>query len=570
MWTRQLGTPVDDSSQAIAIDSNSNVFISGSTRGTLGDTNFGSTDTWVAKYDNQGNLLWTEQFGTSDLDDFQGLATDINGDVYITGSTIGTIPETFQIDSDAWVTKYDSQGNLLWNQQLGSGGFDSATGLATDLEGNVYISGFTNGTADSANGGSSIAWVTKYDSQGNLLWDQQLDASGSEIAAGITTDIDGNFYISGDTTRSANGPNQESTDVWVAKYDGDGNFLWNQQLGSIERDYSQAITTDSEGNVYIAGGTNGALDGGNAGLNDAWVAKYDGEGSLLWTEQLGTVGNDASEGVTTDSEGNVYISGFTNETLGETNLGGSDAWVAKYDSEGNLLWTEQFGSPEDDDSKGVAIDSDGSLYLSGSTEGDLDGANFGGEDAWVSQIIQPVIPDNGNVDNGNGDNGNGDNGNGNNANSENEIDSLLNTPINRFQNSDLPGTYLFAGEAESQGIRANFPNFVEEGQAFTVAVEPGDDLIRLNRFQNSNVPGTYLYAGEEESQGIRANFPNFVEEGIAFYVYPGSADIGVDFYRFQNSNVPGTYIFVAGEERQNILANFPNFVEEGVAFEVGA
>ncbi len=145
---------------------------------------------------------------------------------------------------------------------------------------------------------------------------------------------------------------------------------------------------------------------------------------------------------------------------------------------------------------------------------------------------------------------------------------LFTAPIIRFQNNDRPGTYLFAGEGESEGIRANFPNFSEEGQAFKVAVESGDDLIRINRFQNLDVPGTYLYAGEGESEGIRANFPNFSEEGIAFYVYPGSADIGVDFYRFQNLDFPGTYVFVGEEERQNILANFPNFAEEGVAFEV--
>lgn len=144
----------------------------------------------------------------------------------------------------------------------------------------------------------------------------------------------------------------------------------------------------------------------------------------------------------------------------------------------------------------------------------------------------------------------------------------LTTPITRFQNEARPGTYLFAGPGESQAIRANFPNFTEEGQAFKVSVEPEDDLIRLNRFQNSDVPGTYLYAGEGESQAIRANFPNFIEEGIAFYVYGSSANLGVDFYRFQNSNVPGTYIFVGEGERQTILANFPNFVEEGVAFKV--
>ena len=147
-------------------------------------------------------------------------------------------------------------------------------------------------------------------------------------------------------------------------------------------------------------------------------------------------------------------------------------------------------------------------------------------------------------------------------------DSPFTTPITRFQNQDRPGTYLFAGPEESEGIRANFPNFFEEGQAFTVATEPRDDLIHFNRFQNLDIPNTYLYAGEEESQSIRANFPNFFEEGIAFYTYPATADIGEDFYRFRNLDVPGTYIFVAGEERLNILANFPNFVEEGVAFEV--
>jgi len=567
MWTRQLGTSVDDSSQGIVVDSNSNIFISGVTRGTLGDTNAGNDDIWVARYDHQGNLLWTEQFGTPNLDDFEGLTTDLNGNVYIAGSTLGTIEGTFQVDSDAWVIQYDSQGNLVWNQQLGSGGFDSTTGVATDIDGNIYISGFSNGITDGANGGGSVGWVTKYDSQGTLLWDRQLDASGSETSAGIVTDLFGNFYISGDTTRSADGPDSENTDAWVAKYDGEGNLLWNQQLGSAEFDYSQAVTTDSEGNVYLAGGTNGAIDGGNAGLNDAWVAKYDTQGNLLWTDQLGTVGNDASEGVTTDSEGNVYVSGFTNETLGEANIGGIDAWVAKYDGHGNLLWTEQFGSPEDDDSQGVAIDVNGNLYASGSTEGNLDGVNFGGEDAWVSQISQPVIPDNGDGSDGN-DGSNGNDGSGGN-NGSNSSDSLLSTPINRFQNNSLLGTYLFAGEAESQGIRANFSNFAEEGQAFTVSAEPGDDLIRINRFHNQNVPGTYLYAGESESQSIRESFPNFAEEGIAFYVYSGSADIGVDFYRFHNQDVPGTYIFVGGEERQNILANFPNFVEEGVAFEVG-
>lgn len=144
----------------------------------------------------------------------------------------------------------------------------------------------------------------------------------------------------------------------------------------------------------------------------------------------------------------------------------------------------------------------------------------------------------------------------------------LNTPLFRFQNNAISGTYLYAGEEESQNIRANFPNFIEEGQAFKVAVEPDDDLIVINRFQNSDLPGTYLYAGEEESQNIRVNFPNFTEEGIAFYVYGVNSDLGESIYRFQNSDLPGTYLFVGEQERQSILQNNTNFIEEGIAFEV--
>ncbi|BAQ63007.1 alkaline phosphatase [Geminocystis sp. NIES-3708] len=147
-----------------------------------------------------------------------------------------------------------------------------------------------------------------------------------------------------------------------------------------------------------------------------------------------------------------------------------------------------------------------------------------------------------------------------------EID-LLNHPIYRFQNTDVLGTYIFVGEEERQNIITNYPNFIEEGEAFKVAITPDDDLIVMNRFQNKDIPGTYLYAGEEESISIRANYPNFVEEGIAFYVYDSNAGKGIDFYRFQNSQIPGTYIFVGEEERQAMLLN-PNFIEEGVAFEV--
>ncbi len=144
-------------------------------------------------------------------------------------------------------------------------------------------------------------------------------------------------------------------------------------------------------------------------------------------------------------------------------------------------------------------------------------------------------------------------------------------PFYRFQNSAVPGTYIYAAGSEAQNIRDNFPGFVEEGLAFNAAIEPGDELIPFYRFQSKQRPGTYLFVGEAERNNINAdpNFANsFTEEGIAFYVYDGSANKGADFVRFQNSAVPGTYLYATGEEAENIRNNFPNFVEEGLAFEV--
>ena len=145
--------------------------------------------------------------------------------------------------------------------------------------------------------------------------------------------------------------------------------------------------------------------------------------------------------------------------------------------------------------------------------------------------------------------------------------SLLDTNINRFQNQDIPGTFIYAGEVESQQIRENFPNFVEEGVAFRVADEAEGDLLPFYRFQSTVTPGTYLYAGEEERASINQNFSDsFVEEGFAFAAYGCGSGVGDTVSRFQNSDRPGTYLYAGAEERTSILSDFPNFVEEGCAF----
>ncbi|MGK7899218.1 MAG: hypothetical protein AB4372_37780 [Xenococcus sp. (in: cyanobacteria)] len=150
------------------------------------------------------------------------------------------------------------------------------------------------------------------------------------------------------------------------------------------------------------------------------------------------------------------------------------------------------------------------------------------------------------------------------------LDNLLVTPIYRFHNIDLPGSYLFVAEEERSQINYNHTEFYEEGIAFKVATKPQDDLIPLYRFQSKTVPGTYLYAGAEERASIHQNYSDyFIEEGLSFYVYGVGEGKGVTFYRFRNdnSNLGSTYLFATGAEAENIRHNFPNFIEEGAAFE---
>ena len=142
------------------------------------------------------------------------------------------------------------------------------------------------------------------------------------------------------------------------------------------RDTAFAVATDMDGNVIIAGKSDGRLDGAIAfGLPDPFVAKYSTNGERLWLKSvldvrtaLGTT--DSAYGVATDRDGNIYVTGDTVDTLpGETKAGGRDAFIAKYDPEGNRVWAHMLGSVADDTARGIAVDADGNAYIVGNTGG---------------------------------------------------------------------------------------------------------------------------------------------------------------------------------------------------------
>ena len=335
---------------------------------------------WVAKYDDNGELEWQEESpSTGNID------TDNSGNVYVGGGL-----------GDVAIAKYSSEGEQFWSQDLGTFSLDNSFNLDVDPFGNVYLTGYTLGDLGGENAGelaagpfplfSTDAWLAKYDPDGNQQWINQFGSGDFDEAFAIATDSEGNAYTSGWTLGELGATNVGLYDIWVAKNDSDGNQQWLQQFGSEDYDWSWDAAIDSEDNLYITGWTLGDLGATNAGSYDAWVAKYDPDGDRQWLKQFGTVGDDASRSVDLDDFGNFYLTGYTDDDLGGINSGSYDTWVAKYDRDGNLLWQQQFGTSEIDNPFDLTVDRDNRVFVTGFTTGSLGEANTGANDGWLAEL----------------------------------------------------------------------------------------------------------------------------------------------------------------------------------------
>jgi phage-related protein len=392
VWTRQFGTDSIEESFGVSADGLGNVYVSGYTYGNLSGPNAGWRDAFVRKYDAAGNFLWSQQLGTSSIEESLDVSADGLGNVYISGYTLGSLGGANSGGGDAFLSKYDGVGNFLWTRQFGTGTSDYGGGVSADGLGNVYIAGATRGSLGGPNAGDFDAFVRKYDDDGVLLWTRQLGMGDDDFVSSVSSDGLGNVYIAGRTDGSLGGPNAGDYDALVSKYDDAGNLLWTRQFGTSGFDYSLGVSADLLGNVYLSGRTGGNLGDLLDGTEDAFVSKYDGAGNLLWIRQLGTSTSDWSYGVSADGQGDVYISGYTGGNLGDSQMGGVDAFVSKYDGAGNLLWTQQLGTTDIDYSCAVSADGLGNVYISGSTLGDLGGPNAGDYDAWVARISEVPEP----------------------------------------------------------------------------------------------------------------------------------------------------------------------------------
>ncbi|MBD1915162.1 MULTISPECIES: SBBP repeat-containing protein [Cyanophyceae] len=388
---QQFGSTEYDIPLSISTDPTGNIYVAGGTNGSLAEENAGLRDNFIVKYDSDGNVLFTQQFGTSDFETIYGIDTDNQGNFYVTGTTAGDLAEPKQAEElDTFVAKYDSNGNQTWIRQVGQNVVFNAFNLAVDKEtGDVFISGADLKT-DPVSFLEDDTFVIKFDTDGNQQWLTETGVSGFlsfDESYGLTVAQDGSVYATGWTSGDLGGPNAGLYDNWLAKYDNaTGATEWIVQYGTPDYEWSWDVRTDSVGNVYTTGWTLGDLGGTNAGSFDAYLAKFDDQGNLLWTEQFGTSDDDQAYSLYIDKNDNIFIGGYTDGSLGGSNAGSFDAWIAKYDQSGNQSWITQFGTSNRDELYGLVADDLGNLYATGVTQGSLGALNNGSFDGWTAKL----------------------------------------------------------------------------------------------------------------------------------------------------------------------------------------
>jgi catechol 2,3-dioxygenase-like lactoylglutathione lyase family enzyme len=393
LWIRQLGTSTLDEALAAASDGSGGVYVGGPTKAGLGGPNAGGTDAWLARYDSAGIQIWVRQLGTSNYETPHAAAPDGWGGVYVGGETNGNLGGPFAGGfGDAWLAHYDSAGNQLWVRQLGTDLDESALAAAPDGSGGVYVSGYTHGSLGGTNAGGADAWLARYDSEGNQLWARQPGTNTGEVAFAAAPDGSGGVYVGGWTSGNLGGPNAGLWDAWLARYDSAAKRLWFRQLGTNADDITFAAAPDGSGGVYVGGWTGGNLGGSNAGSYDAWLARYDSAGNQLWIRQLGTNADDLALAAAPDGSGGVYVSGGTKGSFGGLLAGLIDAWLAHYDSAGNQLWIRQLGTSRGDEAWAAAPAGAGGVYVGGCTGGSLGGPSAGDNDAWLARYDTLCAP----------------------------------------------------------------------------------------------------------------------------------------------------------------------------------
>lgn len=376
-WAKRAGLYAFDLGYGVGTDNAGNVYIAGKyeMNAYFGGTYVkcaGNHDIYLAKYSPSGVFLWVRTAGGSSGDYAHALAVDGAGNSYLTGemeltTRFGSVALSSSGSNDVFVAKYDTNGNLIWAKKLGGGG-GSDQGLGISVSGgNVYITGTFqggnfSGTSLGTSGGRDI-FVAKMTTDGVFQWIKKAGGNGDDQGHAISNDPNGNVYVTGFFTGTANFSgtyitSKGGTDIFIAKYNPSGGLLWVKKTGGTANDAGNGIMVDNAGRVFVTGGfRNTSLFGSISlktpnGNSDIFIACYDGSGNAIWAKKAGGGDNDTGRAIDVDGNSNVYITGNCGKSaiFGTKTITGADVtelFFASYDVSGNYRWVLNAGGVTD-------------------------------------------------------------------------------------------------------------------------------------------------------------------------------------------------------------------------------
>jgi len=428
-----LGGSGFEQARDIAVDAQGNIYVTGggdstnfpTTAGAFDPTPNGSVDVFVTKYSSTGQVLWSTVLGGSQYDRAYGIEVDAQGYVYIAGragpgfpTTAGAFQPTYNGyysgtlygNENAFIAKIKPDGSgVVWATYFGS--YELIRDLAIDSSGNVYVAGsqrdtetgtpapaawFANAYQKTPKGGNdlvvakvkadgtAVLWATYYGGTGNDggAPSIRVDSQNRPVVYGITFSSD--LPVSANAFQKTYGG---ASDMFAAKFSADGSqLLFGSYLGGSGNESTEThnLVLDSADNLYVSASTastNFPVTAGafqttfGGGTTDAFLTKISADGSsILYSTFFGGNGNDAAEGLSIDSLGNVYMTGPTRSTnlktagspLRTTNAGGADMYVAKFSPDlGKLLYGTYIGGAGDDSARTNTVDANGNLYIAG-------------------------------------------------------------------------------------------------------------------------------------------------------------------------------------------------------------
>ena len=367
--TRQWGTESNDGAGSLEIDSQGNIFMS-STEGT---------ESFLTKLGSSGEEIWKKQWNAN----AGSIAIDKNDNIYLSDNNL--------------LAKWSNSGEELWTRTLGTKR-NYIRSIAIDKEDNIYVAGYTSGSLEGfTNEGASDIFIAKWNSEGEKLWEKQLGTLCSDQANSVAVDNNGNVYVTGVTNGPLNGvrqacyqynneddeeycnegPSFGCQDIFLAKWNSEGQQQWLIQSGTEDHDESKSIAVDNNGNIFVTG-TN--LSFQYEGSWKKYLSKWNNDGEEQWVKNEDTNEYANSYSIDLDLSYDIYVVGSSGQNHG-------DIVIEKWGTSGEKIWSKAWGTQEYEVGSGVKVDKDGTIYVTGSTQGNLDGnENSGESDAFLSII----------------------------------------------------------------------------------------------------------------------------------------------------------------------------------------